>query len=254
MNNLCKTLFSGHMKVNILFWIIIIFSSCRTEEVSIGYESKTLKVKPVSENVYQHISYLETEDFGNVACNGAFYVVGNEVIIMDTPTDDEVSKELIEYIEHDLHAEIIGVVINHFHIDCLGGLKAFHDLGIPSYANQNTIDLAKEQGRILPQNGFYEVDTIEVGSKLLVNRYFGPGHTEDNIVSYIPEEDVLYGGCMIKSVGAGKGNLEDANVKEWSISVSRIKTEYPQLKYVIPGHGKYGGMELLDYTIEKFNE
>jgi metallo-beta-lactamase class B len=240
------------MKVNILFWTIIIFSGCQMEQVSPGYESKTLKVKPVSENVYQHISYLETEDFGNVACNGAFYKVVNKVVIMDTPTDDEVSKELIGYIQNDLHAEIVGVVINHFHIDCLGGLKAFHDLGIPSYANQNTIDLAKEQGRVLPQYGFHEVDTLHIGSEILVNRYFGPGHTMDNIVSYIPEDNVLFGGCMIKSMGAGKGNLEDADVKEWSRSVNRIKTEYPNLKWVIPGHGNSGDLQLLDYTIEKF--
>ncbi|UTW66209.1 subclass B1 metallo-beta-lactamase [bacterium SCSIO 12643] len=243
------------MKMIRLFGLLTIgLLGCTSAPEKEPYETETLKIKQISKNVYQHVSYLETQDFGNVACNGAFYVVGNEAIVMDTPTDDEVSQELMNYIQDELGAQTVGVIVNHFHVDCLGGLKAFHDAGISSYANQKTIELAREQDRELPQTGFYEIDTISVGGKIIVNRYFGPGHTEDNIVSYIPEEDVLYGGCMIKSVGAGKGNLEDANVKEWSVSVGRIKTEYPQLKYVIPGHGKYGGMELLDYTIEKFKE
>jgi len=227
--------------------------SCTSKSEYI-YDSETLKIKQVSDHVYQHITYLETQDFGVVSCNGAFYLASDEVIVMDTPADDEVSKELIRYIQDDLGVTVTGVVINHFHVDCLGGLKAFHDLGIPSYANQKTIELAHVQKRELPTNGFHEVDTIEVGGKILVNRYFGPGHTIDNIVSYIPEDHVLFGGCMLKSIGAGKGNLEDAHVKEWSRSVRRIKEEYPDLEWVIPGHGSSGDTELLNYTIEKFNE
>ncbi len=72
--------------------------------------------------------------------------------------------------------------------------------------------------------------------------------------TYIPGEKVLFGGCLIKEVGAGKGNLGDANTEEWPDTVRKIKQAYPEVKYVVPGHGKVGGLELLDYTIGRFEE
>jgi metallo-beta-lactamase class B len=57
---------------------------------------------------------------------------------------------------------------------------------------------------------------------------------------------------LIKAVGAGKGNLEDANVAVWSETVGKLKRTYPEAKIVIPGHGKTGGTELFDYTIKLF--
>ena len=59
---------------------------------------------------------------------------------------------------------------------------------------------------------------------------------------------------MIKSLNAGKGNLEDANIDERSNTVEKVKKQYADVKTVIPGHGKFGGIELLDYTIEMFRD
>jgi metallo-beta-lactamase class B len=51
---------------------------------------------------------------------------------------------------------------------------------------------------------------------------------------------------------ATKGFLGDANVKDWSATVRKVKQAFPSVKLVIPGHGEIGGQELLDYTIELF--
>ena len=40
--------------------------------------------------------------------------------------------------------------------------------------------------------------------------YFGEGHTKDNIMGYFTEDQALFGGCLIKKVGASKGYLGDA--------------------------------------------
>ncbi len=64
----------------------------------------------------------------------------------------------------------------------------------------------------------------------------------------------MFGGCLIKESGAGKGNLEDANTTDWSLTVTKLKEKYPTTKTVIPGHGKSGGTELLDYTIQLFQQ
>jgi metallo-beta-lactamase class B len=38
----------------------------------------------------------------------------------------------------------------------------------------------------------------------------------------------------------------------WSETVSRLKQQYADARIVIPGHGKSGGTELFDYTINLF--
>lgn len=216
------------------------------------YETKSLIIKSVSKNSFVHISFLQTQDFGYVACNGMIAISNGEAIVFDTPTNDAASFELIKAIEEKLKCKVVGVVVNHFHNDCLGGLKAFHEKKIPSYASNKTIELAKNASVEVPQNGFEKQAELKVGKKKIINEYFGEGHTKDNIISYFPSEKVMFGGCMIKEVNATKGYLGDANVAEWSNTVQRVKNKYSDLKVVIPGHGKYGGTELFDYTIKLF--
>lgn len=218
------------------------------------YETETLKITQLTANTFVHISYLQTTSFGKVACNGLVFKNNNEVIVFDTPTNDTVSNELIDWVEKSLKSSVKAVVVNHFHDDCLGGLKAFHKRNIASYANAKTLELAKKQGAEVPQNGFDTKQELLLGDKKVINQFYGEAHTIDNIVSHIPSENVLFGGCMVKEVGAGFGYLGDANTKEWSETVTKVKQAMPDLKYIIPGHGKVGGIELLDYTIKKFKD
>ncbi len=40
----------------------------------------------------------------------------------------------------------------------------------------------------------------------------------------------MFGGCLIKEEGAGKGNLAEANVEEWPNTVRKVKMKYPEVK------------------------
>lgn len=232
--------------------ILLLFSSCKSTKQPISYSSSTLKIIPISKNAFIHITYLDTDDFGKVACNGLVYINNNEAVVFDTPTTDEVSLELIKWIAEVKKCDITGVVINHFHADCLGGLNAFHKLGIPSFANNKTLLLAQNNSYTTPQIGFDDTMELSVGTEKIINTFFGEAHTTDNIASYIPSEQLLFGGCMVKSLKANKGYTGDANIKEWSITVQKIKNTYPNLKVIIPGHGAAGGTELLEYTAKLF--
>lgn len=226
--------------------------ACKPNKANYIYESETLKIQQLTENTFVHISYLQTESFGNVPCNGMIVIDNGEALIVDTPTHDSSSKELLEWIENSLKVKPKGVVVTHFHADCLGGLNEFHNRQILSYASTKTIAWAKERNETVPQHGFDIYLELRVGNKKVVNEFLGEGHTRDNIVSYFPTDKVIFGGCLIKEVGAGKGNLADANVDGWSATVARITEKYADAVIVIPGHGKSGGQELLNYTLELF--
>ena len=217
------------------------------------YESENLKIRQISDHTFIHITYLDTDQYGKVACNGMLVINDKEAVVLETPVNDQVSEELINWIEDKHQASIKAVLVHHFHVDCLGGLKAFHQRNIPSYANQQTIDLVKE-GNETPLFAIADGHKTEVGGQSISSHYFGPAHTEDNIISYYDSEKILFGGCMIKAMGGAMGNLADANVPEWSKSVEKIKIAIPDIHVVVPGHGLEGGKELLDYTIQLFGK
>lgn len=218
------------------------------------YKSKDLIVLQIAENSFKHTSFLQTNDFGNVPCNGLMVRNNNEVVVFDTPTTDKSAEELINWIEETLHCKINAVVPTHFHDDCLGGLKAFHENDIQSYAYFKTVELATANNMVVPKNSFRDSLILKVGNESSSAVFFGEGHTKDNVVGYFPVDDVLFGGCLIKELGASKGFLGDATLAEWSNTVERIKKQYPNLKIVVPGHGQHGDKKLLDYTIKLFKD
>lgn len=224
----------------------------RFQANKIVYQSKNLKIIQLSNHVYQHISYLSTESFGRVECNGMIVQDKDETIVFDTPVDDKSSSELIFWIKDKLHCKINAVIATHFHDDCVGGLKEFDKNKIPSYANNKTIELTKKNDFNIPQNGFNGQLVLNVGNQPVYAEFLGEGHTKDNIIGYFPKEKVMFGGCLIKEMNATKGYLGDANVKNWSETVEKIKTKFSDAKIIIPGHGNAGGTELLNYTIQLF--
>ncbi|WP_445749369.1 subclass B1 metallo-beta-lactamase [Polaribacter sp.] len=234
----------------------IFLNSCSSKKIQFQakelYKTNNLVITQISENSFIHKSYIQTNDFGNVPCNGLIVRDTNEVIVFDTPTNDKSSEELIKWIIEDLDCKINAVIPTHFHDDCLGGLKSFHDHNIPSYANFKTIELTKENNLIIPKNKFVDALTLKVGNENVIAKFFGEGHTKDNVVGYFSSENILFGGCLIKEIDASKGYLGDANIANWSMTVEKIKKEYPNVKIVVPGHGNFGNKKLLDYTIKLF--
>ncbi len=226
--------------------------------LSVGAEPESLSVHPdlelvkLQESVYLHRSWLETESFGRVSCNGLVVISEGEALVIDTAATEELSRHLIEAVERHLEAQVSAVVIGHFHADSMGGLPAFEAVGATSFSSLQTQEIARSLGSAVPRVGFDLRLQTRVGSIPVELGYFGPGHTLDNIVTYLPEQKILFGGCLLKAQGAGFGNLEDAAPSAWSATVERLKKAYPEVKFVVPGHGDLGGSELLDYTIELF--
>lgn len=216
------------------------------------YQSNDLQVVQLTENTFVHVSYLQTEDFGKVPCNGLIVKNGNEAIVFDTPSNDTSSATLIKWITESLHCKINAIVPTHFHNDCLGGLALFDKNNIPSYAYFKTIELAKENNYFVPNKSFNDSLVLQVGTEKALVTFFGEGHTKDNVVAYFPSEQVLFGGCLIKELDANKGYLGDANLAAWSGTVEKIKQKYKKVNLVVPGHGAYGNGALLDYTIKLF--
>ncbi|HEY0897028.1 MAG TPA: subclass B1 metallo-beta-lactamase [Sphingobacteriaceae bacterium] len=222
---------------------------------SVIYASPLLRIRKVADHVFMHTSFLQTADFGQVPCNGMIVSDGNEAVVFDTPANEESTGELLDFLKRN-KIRVTAVIATHFHADCLAGLKEVHKRRIPSFAENRTIKILRTMDPVfdLPETGFTGSAVFRVGNKQVYAGYFGQGHTGDNIIGYFADQHVLFGGCLIKEIGAGKGNLEDANVAAWPGTVQKVRLKFPDINMVIPGHGKPGGTELLNYTIGLFKE
>ncbi|MFY0624968.1 MAG: subclass B1 metallo-beta-lactamase [Reichenbachiella sp.] len=225
---------------------------CTDENTKVVFESENLKLIQLTENTFVHISYLQTNDFGKVACNGLVYINNGEAAVLDTPTDSLAALELISWVEDQDNTKLKYVVPTHFHSDCLGSLDQFHSKGVTSVCHTMTKDLIDTLKQPIPKVTFSNQEKLTVGSSDIILEYFGPGHTIDNIIAYVQEDNVLFGGCLVKSIGASKGYTGDADTTSWSSTVRKINKKYLDIVQVVPGHGSPGNQSLLEYTAELF--
>jgi len=241
------------MKIISFLLIVLLNVSIAVETIDTLFISEDLQLIRISEKTFVHKSFTESKQFGRFSSNGMVFINKNEAIIFDTPVDLEITEQLLRWTDSQ-KLIVKGVVVNHFHNDALGGLPMFHTRGITSYSNSLTKILSEKNTLPVPITTFEDSLTILFGDKIIINKFFGEAHTIDNIVSWIPSEKILFGGCMIKSLQSGKGNLDDANVIEWPETLKNVKEEFPDAKFVIPGHGQYGDMKLVNYTIDLFKK
>jgi metallo-beta-lactamase class B len=209
-----------------------------------------MELIPISANAYMHVSRSVIPSFGVVSSNGLIYASKGKAFLFDTPDSNEQTRQLVRWIEDSLHLVVAGFIPNHFHADCMGGLEYLQSKHIPSFANQQTIDIAQKKGLPLPDFGFRDSLKLYLNGKVIACYYLGAGHTKDNIVVWIPSEKILFAGCMVKEMKATtKGNIADADTNAWPTTIKKVMQKFPNAKIVIPGHGDAGGRELLQHTL-----
>ncbi len=211
--------------------------------------SPDLECYRLSDQVFWYVSYAEMKGFGRVASNGLVYTDGGQAFLFDTPVNDTLTKDLLEWIKDSLHAEVIGFVPNHWHEDCMGGLAYLQQKGIPSWANHRTVEIAREKGLPIPDRAFDDSLTLWLNEQPIICYFPGPAHSMDNIVVWLPNEKILFAGCLCKEMAsAGLGNTADRSLPEWAATIEKVQTTFPNALIVVPGHGKPGGPELLQHT------
>jgi len=81
--------------------------------------------------------------------------------------------------------------------------------------------------------------------------FLGAGHSPDGIVTWCPDENILFGGCLMKSLDSNSiGNLSDADIKAWPGTMRKAKDKFRDVGIVIPGHGPIGDASIFDHTFQ----
>ncbi len=239
------------MKFMILILSILCISSASAKPLD--YEhirvNEDIELIKINENAYVHTSWFNFPGFGRFPSNGMIFVKNGKALLIDTPNTNEQTLVLYHFVKDQLNADITKVIVGHYHSDCMGGLSSLHEKGVASIACTKTIQICNSRQLPIPQNAFKDSMKLEFQGETVVCSYFGAGHTIDNIVVYFPASQILFGGCLIKSLDSkGLGNTREADIDQWGSTILKVQQAYPLVSIVIPGHGDFGGCSLLDHT------
>ncbi len=229
------------------FSMSLVFCLAQSDTLTINDDLQLVHIK---DSIFAHVSWVNSEQYGRFSCNGLLIIRGNQAVMIDTPMSVDQTEELCDFILGKWGAQVMMLIAGHYHDDCIGGLDYLHEQGAQSLASMLTVAKCEEDGLPIPTIEFeseydFRFEDIEVEC-----RFFGGGHSFDNITVWLPKQCILFGGCLVKSAQSrGLGDLADAVINDWIPTIQKVQYAYPEVETVIPGHGNIGGADLLDHTI-----
>jgi metallo-beta-lactamase class B len=237
------------LRIYFILILLPLFQATAQEQPQV-HLSGDVFIEKIGDGVWRHVSYKDLPNLGPVPSNGGIAQFGTEILLIDSAWNDAQTKLILDWIEKELHAKPSLAVFTHSHEDRLGGIHEIHQRGIKTMSLLLTAELAKQRGVESPQQTFQEQTTVTLGKQKIQMQYLGSGHTQDNIVVWLPEQQILFGGCLIKSAQAGDlGNTREADLPQWPKTVEKVHQEFKQAKIVVPGHGDPSGIEAVTHTL-----
>lgn len=183
--------------------------------------------------------------------NGMYVLTPGGAVMIDAPWDTTQTRPLLDTIAARHGQQVTLCIATHFHSDRTGGFDILRSKGIRTYSSARTLELCKERNEQQAAYTFNKDTSFNIGGVQVQTYYPGPGHTEDNIVIWLPGRKILYGGCFIKSTDAkGLGNLSDADPGRWDNSIRNVMRRFPDPRFVIPGHERWSNRRSLQHTLE----
>ncbi|WMN59594.1 subclass B1 metallo-beta-lactamase [Pseudoalteromonas xiamenensis] len=211
-------------------------------------EMPKFDIKPIAKGVYQHTSYQAVPGFGVVGSNGLVVIEDQKAYIVDTPWSVEDTEALVDWIEAQ-QISVKASLSTHYHEDRTAGIEWLNEHGVATYASSLTNQILSQKGKPKATHELRSDREINVAGSTLEVLYPGGGHTKDNVVVWIPNQKMLFGGCFIRSNGAKSlGNLKDATLNTWYGSLENVTATYPDIQFVVPGHGESGTSALISNT------
>ena len=204
--------------------------------------SDDVYVAQLSPKLWVHTTVGVLDDGSKFAANGMLLIDGDGSILFDAGWNAGEATTLLDWAAKKLKHPVVKAYATHFHNDRIGGMAALEKRGIPVYGTALTIELAAKAKNPVPDHAMpVPTEPVSVAGDAMI-LFPGAGHTRDNLVVYFPQEHTVFGGCFLKAGNAENlGNIADADTKAWPASVKKMKAEFLDESWAIPGHGPMDG-------------
>jgi glyoxylase-like metal-dependent hydrolase (beta-lactamase superfamily II) len=217
--------------------------------------SPQLQVEQLAPGLWLHRTEQKFSNGTVFTSNGLLLQTAAGIWMLDTAWGYYPTQDLLRWIKVVLKQPVVKAIATHGHDDRVGGAAALAEFNIPLQVTAQTAAIVQQRAKagdiMLPMQ---QVVDLKIGEKYQDGPvewfYPGPGHTSDNIVLWLPQYQLLVGGCAVKAPRyPGLGNIADANLPEWPHSLKRIAQAYPDIKILVPGHGDVADAGLLNYSL-----
>jgi glyoxylase-like metal-dependent hydrolase (beta-lactamase superfamily II) len=222
--------------------------------------SDEIRVMPV--RVAEHTYFVQgrpemgSSSNQNFISNSGFVITPGGVVVVDTLGSPVLAKKLITEIKKVTNQKIVAVIVSHYHADHIYGLQEFKKIGATIYAQgegrnylssetakqrliASRVDFApwvNETTRLISADVWVDKTfTLKVGGVDFFITRVGPAHTPEDLMVYVPSENVLFAGDLVF-----RGRIPfvgNADSKGWLLALDEIERLSPNI--VIPGHGAY---------------
>ncbi len=156
---------------------------------------------------------IESIKVGELKTNVYFIKLNRECLIIDPGDEiDKIMGKLNNY-------KLVGIIITHYHFDHIGALDT----------------LVKKTGAKV-----YDYTNLKEGNNKIGSFHFEviytPGHKEDSISVYFPNDGILFSGDFIFEGTIGRMDLPGGSSMDMQKSIKKILT-FPNDLIIYPGHG-----------------
>ncbi|OZA73876.1 MAG: MBL fold metallo-hydrolase [Polynucleobacter sp. 39-46-10] len=236
----------------------IFFSLCFAQNVRVKNDPAGVLLKPiqVAPHTYfvQGRAELGSSQNQNFISNAGFVITPKGVVVIDALGSPVLAQKLIKEISKLTNQKIIAVVVTHYHADHVYGLQEFKKIGAKVYAQgegrnylssetakqrliASRVDFApwvNDQTKLLPADTWIDKQLkLNIGGVEFFISRVGPAHAPEDLLVYIPSEEVLFAGDLVF-----RGRIPfvgNADSKGWLKALDEFERFNP--KVVIPGHG-----------------
>lgn len=222
-----------------------------TAAMAASTNAPEVELSALADGVWLHTTYQTLADGARFPSNGL--VVRDEagLTLVDTAWGEAETAMLLKVIAAEIGQPVTRAVVTHFHDDRTSGTDLLESQGVEVYAHPLTRSLTLAHNSPVPDRVLESL--TERGGTQTLGRleivYPGAGHAPDNVLVWLAEQGILFGGCAIRAQAAeSAGNTADADLESWVVAMEFLKRRYGSAKMVVPGHGRPGGTELMDHT------
>jgi glyoxylase-like metal-dependent hydrolase (beta-lactamase superfamily II) len=191
--------------------------------------------KPVAAGIYAAIARSPFRG----QCNSAIILLDEGVLVVDTQSSPEQARAVIAQVRALTDKPVRYVVNTHFHRDHWQGNPAYreawpHGLEIIALeAMREHLEMrGKTESDVLPTLTFERRLILRQGARRVELLWLGRGHTDADLVVYLPQDKVLMSGDLLHTWTPYMG---DSYPWEWIGTLDRLRKL--DFETVIPGHG-----------------
>ncbi len=193
-------------------------------------KAENYEIKKLSESVYAAIATLDSK----AVSNAMFVVTSHEVILVGAHFVSEGVSDLLREIGKITPLPVSHVILTHHH-------RGFNyvDFDLPEKAEilasaQIWQELMAESREFKNANLIFDDSlTLNRGGTTLVLQSMGKGHSNGDVVVYLPKEGILFASDLLFNDIVGY--MGEASVLEWGENLDRLESIPARL--VIPGVG-----------------